>query len=64
MKKLKIIIVIILAICLVACGGGVSAKWQEQYDLGMKYLLESEYNEAILAFTAAIQIEPKKKKHT
>lgn len=59
MKKLKIIIVIILAICLVACGGGVSAKWQEQYDLGMKYLLDAEYEEAVLAFTTAIEIEPK-----
>lgn len=59
MKRLKIIIVIILAVCLVACGGGVSAKWQEQYDLGMKYLLDAEYEEAVLAFTTTIEIEPK-----
>ena len=44
---------------LCACSGGVSAKWQEQYDLGMKYLLDAEYEEAVLAFTAAIEIEPK-----
>ena len=33
--------------------------WQEQYDLGMRYLSESNYEEAILAFTAAIEIDPK-----
>lgn len=32
--------------------------WQEQYDLGMRYLSESNYEEAIMAFTAAIEIEP------
>lgn len=32
--------------------------WQEQYDLGMRYLSESNYEEAILAFTAAIEIDP------
>ena len=33
--------------------------WQEQYDLGMRYLSEGKYEEAILAFTAAIEIDPK-----
>ena len=33
--------------------------WQEQYDLGMKYLTESNYEEAIMAFTAAIEMDPK-----
>jgi len=33
--------------------------WQEQYDLGMKYLLEENYEEAILAFSEAIKIDPK-----
>ena len=32
--------------------------WQEQYDLGMRYLTESNYEEAVLAFTAAIEIDP------
>ena len=31
---------------------------QEQYDLGMRYLSESNYEEAISAFTAAIENEP------
>ena len=46
---------------LTACGGlaaGTRPAWQEQYDLGMRYLGESNYEEAILAFTAAIEIDP------
>ncbi len=34
-------------------------EWQIQYDLGMKYLSEGNYEEAIIAFTAAIELEPK-----
>jgi len=33
--------------------------WQEQYDLGVRYLSEGNYEAAILAFTAAIEIGPK-----
>ena len=33
--------------------------WQEQYDLGIRLLNEGNYEDAILAFTAAIQINPK-----
>ena len=33
--------------------------WQEQYDLGIRYLSEGNYQEAIIAFTAAIEINPK-----
>ena len=32
--------------------------WQEQYDLGVRYLSEGNYKEAIIAFTAAIEIDP------
>ena len=34
--------------------------WQTQYDLGVRYLSEGNYEEAILAFTAAIEIDPKR----
>lgn len=34
--------------------------WQEQYNLGVRYLTEGNYREAVLAFTAAIEIEPQK----
>lgn len=33
--------------------------WQTQYDLGVRYLSEENYEEAILAFEAAIEIDPK-----
>ena len=34
--------------------------WQELYDMGVRYLSEGNYEEAILAFTAAIDIDPKR----
>ena len=33
--------------------------WQAKYDLGVRYLSEGNYEEAILAFEAAIEIDPK-----
>ena len=36
--------------------------WQAKYDLGVRYLSEGNYEEAILAFTAAIEIDPKQPK--
>ena len=33
--------------------------WQAKYDLGVRYLSEGKYEEAILAFEAAIKIDPK-----
>lgn len=50
---------ILLLILMAGCGKSVADKWQEQYDLGMKYLETGEYEEAIVAFTAAIEIDPK-----
>lgn len=37
-----------------------TSSWQEQYDLGIRYLSEGNYEEAIIAFTAAIEIDPKR----
>lgn len=45
----------VLGLC--ACGQSAPT-WQEQYDLGVRYLEESNYEEAIIAFTAAIEIDP------
>ena len=67
MKKLSCFcLMILLLLNLVACGGSKaetsaedSPTWQEQYDLGMKYLSDGNYEEAIIAFTAAIEIDPK-----
>ena len=60
MKKLcGICLLLALFLGLTACGKSTEAKWQEQYDLGMKYLSEGNYEEAVIAFAAAIQLEPK-----
>lgn len=56
----------LLALC--ACGQGINGQasskdqltWQEQYDLGVRYLEDGDYEEAIIAFTAAIEIDPKR----
>ena len=37
-------------------------EWKVQYDLGVRYLSEGNYEEAIIAFTAAIEIDPKQPK--
>ena len=50
--------VILLTALLAACSKSAEERWQEQYDLGQQYLLEENYEEAIVAFTAAIEIEP------
>ncbi len=52
--------VLLAVITLFSCGKSVQARWQEQLDLGMKYLEELDYEQAILAFTRAIEIDPKK----
>lgn len=61
MKKIfKEMFLVILLFMLAACGKNASVMtWQEQYDLGEKYLLEEDYEAAIVAFTAAIEIDPK-----
>ena len=48
----------VLLLSLAACGG--KDPWQEQYDLGMRYLNEGSYQEAVIAFEAAIEIDPKR----
>lgn len=50
-------VLLIAALC--ACGQK-PLTWQEQYDLGIRYLSEGNYEEAIIAFTAAIEIDPKR----
>ena len=36
-----------------------SIAWQEQYDLGVRYLDTDEYEKAIIAFETALEIDPK-----
>ncbi|HIT66062.1 MAG TPA: tetratricopeptide repeat protein [Candidatus Merdisoma merdipullorum] len=60
MRKLKwLLCLMVLMVFLPACGKSTAEKWQEQYDLGMKYLEEGDYEEAIVVFTAAIELAPK-----
>ena len=62
-------VIIVLAVVLIALLAAAAAalyftkfspqaRWQEQYDLGEQYLLEMDYEQAIVAFTAAIEIDP------
>ena len=61
MKRIvSMLLTLALALGLCACGQKAGATWQEQYDLGVKYLSEGNYEEAILAFTAAIEIDAKR----
>ena len=48
----------LLLLSLIACGA--KGAWQEQYDLGMRYLNDGNYEEAVIAFTAAIEIDEKR----
>ncbi len=62
MKRfLSLLLSVTLVIGLCACGGKKEEPltWQEQYDLGVRYLSDGNYEEAVLAFKAAIEIDPK-----
>lgn len=48
----------LLLLSLIACGA--KGAWQEQYDLGMRYLNDGNYQEAVIAFEAAIEIDAKR----
>lgn len=61
-----VFLTIILLLSLAACQKAPEADpadgapgWQAQYDLGVRYLSEGNYEEAILAFEAAIEIDPR-----
>ena len=54
MARLKTSIFLIwIMLLLTAC----SSEWQQHYDLGMKYLSDGNYEEAIIEFEAAIEID-------
>ena len=58
-QMIERLVVVFLLISLCACGQKSTA-WQEQYDLGVRYLSDGNYEEAIIVFTAAIEIDPKR----
>ena len=58
-----ILLAALLLLTLAACSKAPEAEpadeapgWQAKYDLGVRYLSEGNYEEAIIAFTAAIEI--------
>ena len=59
-RVVNLLLALVLLLGLCACGQNAEATWQEQYDLGVRYLSEGNYEEAIIAFTAAIEIDPKR----
>ncbi len=63
MKKVIIgvttgVVLLAVAIC-VLISGRITSPFEQQLELGYKYLQEGNYEEAILAFEKAIEIEPK-----
>lgn len=70
-RMIGLILALALALGLCACGSKAETApaeevpveevptWQEQYDLGLRFLSEGNYKEAIIAFEAAIKIDPK-----
>lgn len=59
-KSLHILLIFALILGMTSCEQNTQAVWQEQYDLGVRYLSEGNYEEAIIAFTAAIEIDAKR----
>lgn len=59
MAGAAILICIIILVAVFTSNRSVSVRVSKQLDLGQKYLLEGNYQEAILAFEKAIQIDPK-----
>ena len=56
---MKRVFALILVMALLLCGCGFkNPLWQEQLDLGVRYLNEGNYAEAILYFSTAIEIDP------
>ena len=59
MKRMTtLLLTAVLLLSLIACGA--KDAWQEQYDLGMRCLNDGNYEEAVIAFTAAIEIDAKR----
>lgn len=56
-RTISLFIAAILLISMIGCHKAPT--WEEQYDLGVRYLSEGNYEEAVIAFTAAIEIDPK-----
>ena len=56
-RATEIVLAIVLCCSLVSCGSKVKSP-EDFYDLGVRYLSEGNYEEAVLAFNTLLQIEP------
>lgn len=54
-----LLLALVLALSTLACAKGEVKTYQSQLDLGTRFLTDGNYEEAIIAFRAAIEIEPK-----
>lgn len=61
MKRSVLFLTVLALFFVVGCGTSVST-WTEQYDLGVRYVSEGRYEEAVIAFQKAIEIDPKQTK--
>ena len=60
MKRGRVIVyAVLLVMFLAACGKSAETLLQEQLDLGYRYLSEMNYEQAIIAFNKAIEIDEK-----
>lgn len=64
-RTVSLLLALVLLLTLCGCGkkdddAAGAGSWQEQYDLGVRYLSDGNYEEAIIAFTAAIEIDSKR----
>ncbi len=56
---LKLIFLIAsVSVIIMACGKSVEEQISEQLELGKRYLMEGNYEEAIVVFDKAIDLEP------
>lgn len=57
---MKRVMALMLAAMLLLCAcSKTDPAWQDRFDLGSRYLSDGDYEEAILYFTAAIEIDPR-----
>ncbi len=60
MKRIILILLIMAtAFSLASCAKAQTPDWQTSLDLGQKYLLDGNYEQAIVEFNKVIEIEPK-----
>ena len=56
----RILPLILAAVFLLSACGSAEDRWQEAYDRGVRFLEEGNFEEAAIAFQAAIELDPKR----